>query len=232
MTHSLAESLDGGSPTFWAYDFLVAADMLQTEENLRAVVSWEWAESGDGGGMWNPLNTTQGGYPGETNANSVGVKNYARREDGIAANAKVIRNGLYGPVVRAFEVGNNAEGVIGAIIASPWGTKHIVLVPPLGPQSPQPHPPTPKAATMPAIISNGHGGYWVVHADGAVFALGGAEYHGGLNPGGGATMPAGQACTGGAGSPTGKGYWLISSGGNVYAFGDAVYHGGAPTGTP
>lgn len=128
MTRSLAESLGGGTAEQWALDFLTAAGFPGTPENVRAVVSWEYAESGAGGGMWNPLNTTQGGYPDETNANSVGVKNYARRADGIAANAKVIHNGYYPAVVAAFQHGDNAHAVVDAIIRSPWGTRHINLI--------------------------------------------------------------------------------------------------------
>jgi hypothetical protein len=182
--------------------------------------------------MFNPLNTTQGGYAGETDLNSVGVKNYARWEDGIAACAKVIHNGLYAQVVYAFTARAGAQTIVDAITASPWGTRHIQLVPPFGPVPPAPKPPIPKAVTMPMMMSNDHGGYWVVHADGAVFALGGAEYHGGLNPGSHATLPAGHTVTGGAPSPSGRGYWLLGSDGAVYAFGDAVYHGGAPVTNP
>lgn len=141
MTRSLAESLAGGSPLVWAADLLAAANEPRTPENLRVVVSWEYAESGAGGGMWNPLNTTQGGYPGETNANSVGVKNYVRREHGIAANARVLHNGFYPNILAALARGDNAQAVIDAIVTSPWGTRHIHLI---GPVGPVPVPPAPK----------------------------------------------------------------------------------------
>lgn len=128
MTRSLTESLGGGLPAEWAADFLVAAHFPVTAENVRAVVSWEIAESGGGGGMWNPLNTTQGGFSGSTNANSVGVKNYKDRADGLAANAKVIHNGFYPDVVAAFTRGTSARVIVNAIVVSPWGTRHINLV--------------------------------------------------------------------------------------------------------
>lgn len=127
MTGSLAESLGGGTPDQWALDFLSACGFAPTPANVQVVVSWEYAESGGGGGMWNPLNTTQGGYAGETDFNSVGVKNYATRGDGIRANARVIHNGYYGRVVGEFVQGDNAGATVAAITGSPWGTHTIVL---------------------------------------------------------------------------------------------------------
>lgn len=127
MTRSLSESLGGGSPDTWALDFLAAARLAPSPANVQAVVSWEYAESGAGGGMWNPLNTTQGGYDGETDLNSVGVKNYVRREDGIAANARVLHNGYYDRVVAAFERGNDPRTICDLITLSPWGTGPIAL---------------------------------------------------------------------------------------------------------
>lgn len=152
MTRSLSETLGGGSPDQWALDFLARAHFEATPANVQTVVSWEYAESSGGGGMWNPLNTTQGGYPGETNFNSVGVKNYVRRSDGIDANAHVIHNGYYPGVINRFLNGNDARATCDAITASPWGTGHIQLIgAPQGPVSPQgvemalvasPHKPT------------------------------------------------------------------------------------------
>jgi hypothetical protein len=223
VTRSLSESLGGGSPESWAHDWLAVAGFPTTGENLRVVVAWEWAESGGGGGMWNPLNTTQG-WPNATNANSVGVKNYASRNDGLGANAKVIHNGLYGPVVAAFDRGDNAYVTVGAIVTSPWGTRRINLGGPIPTPAPAPIPPPMKARIMPCLESNGHGGYWIVHADGAVFAFGGANYYGGAN----GHLPAGHTIVDVASSPDGRGYWLLSNHANVYAYGSAGYHGGAP----
>lgn len=140
MTRSLSESLEGGSPDQWALDFLRAAGFAPTPANVQAVVSWEYAESAGGGGKWNPLNTTQGGYDGETNLNSVGVKNYARRSDGIAANARVIHNGYYDRVVTAFRQANNPRLICDLITMSVWGTGPIALRGTVHPTpTPQPH---------------------------------------------------------------------------------------------
>jgi hypothetical protein len=103
----------------WAHDFLTRLGMPVTSENVRAVVAWERAEGTRA--QFNPLATTQN-MPGATRFNSVGVKNYASYDDGIAANIKAITNGRYENVLAALRAGNSAEAVAAAIAASPWGT--------------------------------------------------------------------------------------------------------------
>jgi hypothetical protein len=112
----------GVDPNKWAHDFLTALGKPTTAQNVRAIVAWQQAESGGGGGAFNPLNTTQGGFTGETNLNSVGVKNYQSYQDGIDANVKVINNGYYGPILAALDQGNNAMAVAQAVTQTPWGT--------------------------------------------------------------------------------------------------------------
>ena len=63
-------------------------------------------------------------------------------------------------------------------------------------------------------------GYWLVTAEGAVYAFGGARYYGGMNG-----TPITAPITGLVASPSGKGYWLIGRDGAVYAFGDAQFYG-------
>jgi beta-lactamase class A len=65
-------------------------------------------------------------------------------------------------------------------------------------------------------------GYWVVAADGGVFAFGDANFEGSA-AGGHLNAPiVGMAVT-----PTGRGYWLVASDGGVFAFGDAAFEGSA-----
>jgi hypothetical protein len=178
VTSSLAESLGGGSPDAWAYDWLVVAGFPTTPSNVLVVVSWEYAESGGGGGMWNPLNTTQG-WPGATDVNSVGVKNYAQRSDGLAANAHVIHNGLYGPVVSAFDRGDNAAATVQAIVTSPWGTRRINLRGTVPPPHPIPAPQPLKVSEMQTFPSHTKPptkfrGAWVWADQGRVALVGGA----------------------------------------------------------
>jgi hypothetical protein len=65
-------------------------------------------------------------------------------------------------------------------------------------------------------------GYWLVAADGGVFAFGDAAFAG---------SAAGLTGTGTAvgleATPDGAGYWVADSNGGLFAFGDAVYFGSA-----
>ena len=114
----------GVDPVQWAKDFLAKINMPITSENVRAVKAWEQAEGT--AARFNPLATTQGGFAGSTNFNSVGVKNFASYQDGIDANAKVIQNGLYPNILTALRKGDSAAAVADAIKHSPWGTGTLV----------------------------------------------------------------------------------------------------------
>jgi PKD repeat protein len=76
------------------------------------------------------------------------------------------------------------------------------------------------------VPSADDGGYFMVAADGGVFAFGDARFAG--------SCPGIGGCGGQAVSvmpdATGDGYWLVTATGNVYAFGDAPYFGAAPSG--
>lgn len=128
MTSSLAESLAGGSPLAWAEDLLAGLQCVPTFNNLQAIYSWEFAESGGGGGMWNPLNTTEP-WPGSTTINADGVRNYASRADGLAATVAVLGLNFYGQIIGSLERGTSALATKFFIEASPWGTQHITLLP-------------------------------------------------------------------------------------------------------
>ncbi len=68
------------------------------------------------------------------------------------------------------------------------------------------------------------GGYWLVGADGGVFAYGGAPYYGSM---GGVALA--QPIVGMAATRDGRGYWLVGADGGVFAFGDAGYFGSVST---
>ena len=110
----------GVDPVQWAKDFLSKLGMPVTGPNVQAVTAWEQAEGTKA--AFNPLATTQSGFAGETQFNSVGVKNYTSYQDGIDANVKVITNGLYPNIIAALQQGTDAMAVAKAIENSPWGT--------------------------------------------------------------------------------------------------------------
>jgi hypothetical protein len=65
-----------------------------------------------------------------------------------------------------------------------------------------------------------NGGYWLVAADGGVFAFGGAPYYGSM-----AGQPLSGPIIGIQSTPDGGGYYLVGVDGGVFAFGDASYAG-------
>jgi hypothetical protein len=71
------------------------------------------------------------------------------------------------------------------------------------------------------VPSEDGGGYFMVAADGGVFAFGDAKFEG--------SCPGIGGCSGAAVAvmpdATGNGYWLVTTTGHVYAFGDAVNYG-------
>ncbi len=62
--------------------------------------------------------------------------------------------------------------------------------------------------------------YWLVAADGGIFAFGGVPFKGSM---GGRQLNA--EMVGVAGSPDGLGYWEDAADGGIFAFGDAAFHG-------
>jgi Glycosyl hydrolases family 43 len=71
------------------------------------------------------------------------------------------------------------------------------------------------------VPSSDDGGYFMVGADGGVFAFGDARYAGSCPSIGGCSGPAVSVLP----DASGNGYWLVTATGHVYAFGDAVNYG-------
>ena len=63
-------------------------------------------------------------------------------------------------------------------------------------------------------------GYWLVGADGGVFAFGNAPFLGSTG-----SLRLVRPIVGMAATPSGQGYWLVASDGGVFAFGDARFFG-------
>ena len=86
--------------------------------------------------------------------------------------------------------------------------------------------PSVLAAPIVAMVpSNDGGGYFMVAADGGVFAFGDAQFAG--------SCPSIGGCSGAAVAvmpdASGRGYWLVTALGNVYSFGDAASYGSPGT---
>lgn len=133
MTQSLAESLPGMSPIAWARNLLIKNGWLVNATNLQVIYSWMYAESGGGGGLWNPLNTVQpwplNGPSRTTNYNSTGVKNYVSYIDGLEAVSNVLHNSTYSGIRFALTAGNDTQDISQAITNSIWGTHFLPLKP-------------------------------------------------------------------------------------------------------
>jgi hypothetical protein len=112
----------------WARDFLSRLGVPVSPDNERVIIAWERAEGGHfvNSAHFNPLNTTLR-QPGSTSINGVGVQSYPDYETGMAATLTTIRANYYAEVITALEAGNNPQGVIDAIGASPWGTSGSLL---------------------------------------------------------------------------------------------------------
>ena len=96
---------------------------------VNALVVWAVAESGLNpqhvGAHFNPCNTTWKTHT-STQFNSAGVQNYASYEAGLHAWNETIQLEYYSALRHQFrwDLGGRLA-IIEAIIASPWGTKHI-----------------------------------------------------------------------------------------------------------
>jgi hypothetical protein len=63
-------------------------------------------------------------------------------------------------------------------------------------------------------------GYWLVAADGGIFAFGDATFKGSTG-----NIKLAQPIVGIAATASGQGYWMVASDGGIFAFGDAPFKG-------
>jgi Bacterial Ig-like domain (group 3) len=73
------------------------------------------------------------------------------------------------------------------------------------------------------ITSQSDQGYWLVGADGGIFAFGSAQFHGSLG-----SLELQRPVVGIAPTLDRGGYWLVGSDGGAFAFGDAGFYGSLP----
>ena len=105
-----------------------------------------------------------------------------------------------------------ALGVGPAVVPPKATTVPVASTAPTTPVPPGATAPPTGPAPVPAPASAGSG-YWMVRADGAVYAFGASPWLGA--PAGGATVDLEP-------TPSGRGYWVVDAAGGVSAFGDAV----------
>ena len=117
--------LGTGDSRTWAKTLLQKLHYPTTTANIQALTTWAAWE----GGQWhnpdhyNPLNTTMPA-PGAISTNSEGVKSYTSWDQGYQATIKTLKNGLYGPILKALSSGTNSKAVLKAVNHSRWGS-HI-----------------------------------------------------------------------------------------------------------
>ncbi len=97
-----------------------------TAANLDAFAAWA---AGEGScARFNPLATTQP-EPGASAFNTLSggghVWNYPDFATGVTATTTALTNGLYQPVIAAFQASAGVAAVAAAVERSPWGTKHF-----------------------------------------------------------------------------------------------------------
>jgi len=83
-----------------------------------------WRQHEGAKATYNPFNTTQKAA-GATNFNSVGVKNFINRAQGLKATLDTLNNGRYGAIITAIKNIRNDDDINAAMQAvndSPWGS--------------------------------------------------------------------------------------------------------------
>ena len=110
------------TPFLFKFRLLAAIHAKGNLENRRALAAQAKAEGGTASN--NPLNTTEP-WPGSTDYNSVGVKNYPSGAAGIAATAATLVNGNYNGIVADLRSGKyTARQIVerNALEYDVWGT--------------------------------------------------------------------------------------------------------------
>lgn len=97
-----------------------------TDNTMALIYAWRQTEGGKA--AYNPFNTTHK-LPGSTlyANNKHGVQNYATPRDGVRATITTMTNGKYDSILALLRSDAAPVDVANAIIASPWGTKGLLL---------------------------------------------------------------------------------------------------------
>jgi len=95
-----------------------------TGNTLALLYAWRQTEGGKA--TYNPLNTTWK-RPGSLKFNSRNVQSYLTPQDGVFATVNTLRDPQYASIVAALQSDKPPEEVGRIIIASPWGTRSLLL---------------------------------------------------------------------------------------------------------
>ena len=106
-------------------------------------------------------------------------------------------------------------GVAGTATPRPAATS-AATSPATAPPNPTSAYPVVGTAADPAVA----GGYWVLAANGGIFAFGGAPFYGSTG-----SLTLNRPIVGMAATPDGGGYWLVASDGGIFNYGDAQFYG-------
>ncbi len=119
-------------PVLWKFRLLRALHAKGDTANRQVLGAWAKAEGGTA--KYNPMNDTEG-WPGATDYNSAGVKNYPSGAAGIAATARTLVNGRYDGVVSDLRAGKkSAKQIVTDRRAEiqTWGTNPDLILSLLG----------------------------------------------------------------------------------------------------
>ena len=95
--------------------------------NINLLGGLAWIDSEGSLARNNPLDCERT-YPGSTDYNPQGVKNYASLTDGYAACAESLYNGYYPLLIKVMLAGNDATNFVSAIYHSAWGSKPTITL--------------------------------------------------------------------------------------------------------
>lgn len=116
-----------GTRRQWARDFAAA---LGNPNPSADTLSWisAWLAGENTRAVYNPLATTYD-LPPNTNFNSVGVKNYTTRNQGIEATVRTLRGQHtgYADIVKGI-VQNDPQTAANGLLVAPWGTNGAAVM--------------------------------------------------------------------------------------------------------
>jgi hypothetical protein len=102
---------------------LVEVGFSTSINNVRSMVTWAVSENANGNGAhWNIWDTEEV-MPGDSDFNTVGVKNYPDEQTGLLAFKRTLFNGYYPLIINCLARSAAPAETLNAVYNSPWGSK-------------------------------------------------------------------------------------------------------------